>query len=82
MRALIFDFDGVIADSEAIANTVLAETVTGLGHPTTLDQSLARYPGRRWGEVVAEIEAAIGSPYPPIFPISSSARRWTGSEAI
>ena len=26
--ALIFDFDGVIADSEAIANTVLAETVT------------------------------------------------------
>ena len=60
--ALIFDFDGVIADSEAIANTVLAETVTGLGHPTTLDQSLARYLGRRWGEVVAEIEAAIGRP--------------------
>ena len=29
--ALIFDFDGVIADSEAIANTVLAETVTSLG---------------------------------------------------
>ncbi len=28
--ALIFDFDGVIADSEAVANTVLAETVTGL----------------------------------------------------
>ena len=33
MGALIFDFDGVIADSEAIANTVLAETVTGLGIP-------------------------------------------------
>ena len=30
MGALIFDFDGVIADSEAIANTVLAETVTDL----------------------------------------------------
>ena len=41
--ALIFDFDGVIADSESIANTVLAETVTGLGHPTTLDQSLTRF---------------------------------------
>ena len=40
MGALIFDFDGVIADSEAIANTVLAETVTGLGYSTTLDQSL------------------------------------------
>jgi HAD superfamily hydrolase (TIGR01509 family) len=65
--ALIFDFDGVIADSEAIANTVLAETVTGLGHATTLDQALARYMGRRWTEVVAEIEAAIGKPVPSNF---------------
>jgi HAD superfamily hydrolase (TIGR01509 family) len=62
--ALIFDFDGVIADSEAIANTVLANTVTELGHSTTLDQSLARYAGRRWTEVVAEIEAAIGRRLP------------------
>ena len=65
--ALIFDFDGVIADSEAIANTVLADTVTELGHSTTLDQSLARYAGRRWTEVVAEIEAAIGRPLPSDF---------------
>jgi HAD superfamily hydrolase (TIGR01549 family) len=65
--ALIFDFDGVIADSEAIANTVLAETVTALGHATTLDQALARYMGRRWIEVVAEIEAAIGKPVPSNF---------------
>ena len=67
MGALIFDFDGVIADSEAIANTVLAETVTGLGHPTTLDQALTRYMGRRRGEVVAEIEAAIAKPLPDNF---------------
>ena len=67
MGALIFDFDGVIADSEAIANTVLAETVTELGHATTLDQALARYMGRRWSELVAEIEAAIGRPPPDNF---------------
>lgn len=67
MGALIFDFDGVIADSEAIANTVLAETVTQLGHSTTLDQALARYSGRRWDEAVAEIEAAIGKPLPQNF---------------
>ncbi len=67
MGALIFDFDGVIADSEAIANTVLAEVVTDLGHSTTLDQALARYSGRRWDEVVAEIEAAIGKPLPADF---------------
>ena len=65
--ALIFDFDGVIADSEAIANTVLAETVTRLGHATTLDQALTRYSGRRWDEAVAEIEAAIGRPLPAHF---------------
>ena len=64
MAALIFDFDGVIADSEAIANTVLAEIVTGLGHSTTLDQALARYSGRRWDEVMAAIEAAVGKPLP------------------
>ncbi len=67
MGALIFDFDGVIADSEAIANAVLAEIVTGLGHPTTLDQALVRYSGRRWDEAVAEIEAAVGKPLPADF---------------
>ena len=75
MGALIFDFDGVIADSEAIANTVLAEVVTGLGHSTTLDQALTRYSGRRWEEAIAEIEAAIGKPVPANF--SSELKRAT-----
>jgi HAD superfamily hydrolase (TIGR01509 family) len=65
--ALIFDFDGVIADSEAIANTVLAEIVTELGHPTTLDQALTRYSGRRWDDAIAEIESAIGRSLPADF---------------
>src|SRR3981189_3293379 len=65
--ALIFYFEAVIADSEAIANIVLAETVTALGHSTTLDQALARYSGRRWDEAMAEIEAAIGKPLPSDF---------------
>ena len=73
--ALIFDFDGVIADSEAIANIVLAETVTRLGHSTTLDQALARYSGRRWDEAMAEIEAAVGKPLPANF--SSELKRAT-----
>jgi HAD superfamily hydrolase (TIGR01549 family) len=73
--ALIFDFDGVIADSEAIANTVLAETVTELGRSTTLDQALERYSGRRWNEAITEIEAAIGRPLPSNF--SSELKRAT-----
>jgi beta-phosphoglucomutase-like phosphatase (HAD superfamily) len=65
--ALIFDFDGVIADSEAIANTVLAEAVTQLGHPTTLDEALTRYSSRTWKDVLTEIEAATGKPLPADF---------------
>lgn len=65
--ALIFDFDGVIADSEAIANSVLAETITDLGYPTTMDQSLVRYSSRRWVDVMAEIEAVIGRSLPANF---------------
>jgi len=73
--ALIFDFDGVIADSEAIANIVLAELVSELGHATTLDQALARYSGRRWDEAMAQIETAIGKPLPSNF--SSELKRAT-----
>lgn len=62
--AIIFDFDGVIADSELLANRVLAETVTGLGLPTTVDDALDRYMGRRWPEVIAAIGEALGSPLP------------------
>lgn len=67
MSALIFDFDGVIADSEALANTVLAEFVTALGHPTSLDDSLQRYAGSRWNDVIAQIESAVGKPVPAGF---------------
>jgi len=67
LGALIFDFDGVIADSEALANTVLAEFVTDLGHTTNLDDALERYSGRRWDDAIAAIESAIGKPLPASF---------------
>lgn len=67
MGALIFDFDGVIADSEALANTVLAEFITALGLPTNLDDSLEHYSGRRWDDAMAAIKSAIGKPLPARF---------------
>lgn len=67
MGALIFDFDGVIADSEALANTVLAETISQLGHATNLDDSLDRYSGRRWDDAMAAIAVTVGKPLPPTF---------------
>ncbi len=60
IRAILFDFDGVIADSETLANTVLAEAVTNLGLPTTRDEAIARYMGKRWSDIVAVIEQEVG----------------------
>jgi HAD superfamily hydrolase (TIGR01509 family) len=68
IEGIIFDFDGVIADSEALANTVLAEIVTSLGMPTSLNAALDRYMGKRAAEVVAAIESGIGRPLPNNFP--------------
>ncbi|HTF77034.1 MAG TPA: hypothetical protein VK620_22380, partial [Bradyrhizobium sp.] len=67
MSALIFDFDGVIADSEALANTVLAEFLTDLGHATNLEDALEHYSGRRWDDAIAAIESAVGKPLPGSF---------------
>ena len=64
MGGLIFDFDGVIADSEALANIVLADLVSDLGSPTTLDDAFDRYSGRRWKDAMAEIERHLGGPLP------------------
>ena len=64
-RLLIFDFDGVVADTEVIANRALAEALTEIGLPTTLDESMAAYMGRHWGDCAALIEARLGRALPP-----------------
>ncbi|MEV6682513.1 HAD family hydrolase [Streptomyces erythrochromogenes] len=42
---VIFDNDGVLVDSEPIANNVLAGYLTELGHPTTYEESVRDYMG-------------------------------------
>jgi HAD superfamily hydrolase (TIGR01509 family) len=67
IKGIIYDFDGVIADSELLANLVLAEAVTSLGLPTTLDDSIARYMGKRWAEIETAIATGTGRPVPAGF---------------
>jgi len=67
LRAIIFDFDGVIADSEVLSNTVLAEIVSELGVPTTLEDSYRDYMGKRFHDVIAAIEKTVGRALPPSF---------------
>lgn len=74
MPLLIFDFDGVVADSEVLANAELAQAVTELGLPTTLADSYRLYMGKRFSDVLVAVEAAIGRPVPPEFAQSLQAR--------
>ncbi|KAG1700537.1 6-phosphogluconate phosphatase [Nymphon striatum] len=63
MSALIvFDFDGVIADSEYLANVLLAEIVTELGKSTTVEDCYKLYMGKRFEEITASIEKSVGHP--------------------
>lgn len=59
-NALILDFDGVIADSETLANQVLADHLSAAGAPTTLEQSFDRYMGKRLPDLMAAAEARHG----------------------
>lgn len=67
MRLIIFDFDGVIADSELAANRMLAEALTRIGLQTTTEQAIRLYMGRRWADCVPAMEARLGSPLPEGF---------------
>lgn len=42
---VIFDNDGVLVDSEPVANGILAGYLTELGHPTSYEDSLRDYMG-------------------------------------
>lgn len=61
---VIFDSDGVLVDSETIANRVLAETLTKCGLPTTPEQALELYKGRILRDVTARAEERRGGPLP------------------
>jgi HAD superfamily hydrolase (TIGR01509 family) len=64
---VIFDCDGVLVDSEPIANRVLAECLTEIGLPTTTEESLRDYKGHSWAECVALFEARLRGPLPESF---------------
>lgn len=64
---IIFDYDGVVADSELLTSTIMADELTALGLPTTLDEVLANYVGRRWRDNRALVEARHGRPCPEDF---------------
>ena len=64
MTLLIFDCDGVLVDSELLANEALAELMSALGHPMTTQQALHIFSGRRLRDVLESAEALMSFPMP------------------
>ena len=71
---LILDFDGVVADSETVANQVLVGQLAELGFELSLHDAAARYTGTRLSDVIADIENDTGVVLPPGFVADFDAR--------
>lgn len=67
IEAIIFDFDGVLVESEYVGNVHIARTLTDLGHTTTVDQSLANFVGVGGRAFVDAVTQWIGKPVPQAF---------------
>ncbi|USU11086.1 HAD family phosphatase [Sphingomonadaceae bacterium OTU29THOMA1] len=64
---LLFDFDGVLIESEYAGNRQIAEWLTGAGHPTTPEDSMANFMGLAGADFRSAIERWIGGPLPDSF---------------
>jgi HAD superfamily hydrolase (TIGR01509 family) len=64
IKAIIFDFDGVIADSEIVSARVLSAALTAAGLPTTAEESRARYTGLSRADTLLAIAEFWGARVP------------------
>jgi len=65
--ALLFDFDGVLIESEYIGNKHIADFLTSIGHPTTPEESMANFMGYAGKDFLDRVEAWIGRALPEDF---------------
>jgi len=66
-NGILFDFDGVLLESEYAGNRHLAETLTALGHPVTTAESMAHFMGLSGQDFLDAIAVRIGHPIPEGF---------------
>ena len=60
MTLLIFDCDGVLVDSEPLANAILAEMLTSLGRPMTTEESMRTQIGKSLADILRETREITG----------------------
>ena len=73
--AIIFDFDGVLLESEFEGNQMLARLLTDLGHPTTFKEAIEHFTGLSGRDFVAKVESRLGRELPDEFHIATRAER-------
>jgi beta-phosphoglucomutase-like phosphatase (HAD superfamily) len=66
-EALIFDFDGVLVESEWVGNKQIADWLTAHGHPTSVEESMREFMGLAGADFIGAIERWIGRTLPAHF---------------
>lgn len=61
---IIFNFDGVIADSKRLSTAALVESMIEAGMEASLDEALRDFSGKRWRDVLVLLEARMGGEIP------------------
>ena len=74
-EAIIFDFDGVLVESEFEGNQLLANLLTGLGHPTSVTEAIEHFTGLSGKDFIDAVETRIGRQLPPEFHDATRAER-------
>lgn len=72
-RGLLFDFDGVLIESEFAGNRQLADWLTQAGYPTSPEDSMANFMGLAGPDFRVAIERWIGGPIPESFDAARAA---------
>jgi HAD superfamily hydrolase (TIGR01509 family) len=74
MKAIIFDCDGTLVDSEVLSNELLVEAVAEHGLVLSVHEALSAFRGGKMADCVAELEARLGRSLPPDFVPAFRAR--------
>jgi HAD superfamily hydrolase (TIGR01509 family) len=67
--AIIFDFDGVLLESEHAGNLHLADYLATLGHPIAPEEAMARFTGLAGADFIGAIESWAGRTLPDDFHV-------------
>lgn len=78
--AVVFDCDGVLVDSEPISCRILAEMLTSIGLPHTLEETVDRFVGRSMATCLQMIEQQLGRAVPQDFTTEFQRRTFVAFE--